>query len=274
LIFDIRGVRRIKDILISIAYLLCVQLVFLVCGGPEKTYCTVLYYHSIPDGETNRFKKQMGILAKISVPIPLCYKGELNARKRYSIVTFDDAFRTVATNGIPELSRCGIPFTLFIPSANLGQKPAWLVAMGHKDQDETVLSLQDLLDISSESVTFGSHTESHRDLTRLSLEGASTEISRSKAFLESNLNEEIRYLSFPHGAYNEMMVEFCRETQYEQVFSILPESPLTPLKNYVKGRTKLDPSDWTIEFVLKAMGGYGWKSTSLSLKRWILGRMS
>jgi peptidoglycan/xylan/chitin deacetylase (PgdA/CDA1 family) len=253
--------------LIGFIYLIYIQLIFLFNRESKRIYCTILYYHSIPNDGTNRFKKQMGILNKISTPIPLEYDGMLNQKKRYCIITFDDAFKTIVMNGVPEFKELGIPFTIFIPTGCVGQKPKWLANTGHKDQYETVLSIQELLGIPSEMVTFGSHTVSHCDLTKLDYGKAHTEIEESKRALESALNKQIRYFSFPHGAYNATLVESCRKVGYDQVFSIIQESPLAPLRNYVKGRTKVDPSDWTIEFVLKAMGGYGWKTIALSIKQ-------
>lgn len=264
---SLREIKRIRNILISAVYLLYVHLDLFFGDKGEKAYCTVLYYHSIPDVEANKFKRQMKILGRVSTPIPITYEGRLNPKKRYCIVTFDDAFKTVAANGVPELVRYGIPFTLFIPTANVGRKPEWLSNTGHKDEDECVLSIRELLDIRSRNVTFGSHAETHNDLTMVDLDLARAEISKSKAFLESNLKEEIRYLSFPHGAFTGPLIDLCRQAGYGQVFSITPESPTMPLRNYVKGRTKVDPSDWTIEFVLKAMGGYGWKGGILSARR-------
>lgn len=209
----------------------------------------------------------MRILKKISIPIPLNCSETLIIKKRYCIVTFDDAFKTVITNGVPELIGSGIPFTIFVPSDNLGRKPEWLTNSGHTDQNEMVLSAQELLNIPTQIVTFGSHTKSHRDLTKLDYDKAYTEIKESKKVLESTLNKEVRYFSFPHGAYNATLVELCREAGYSQVFTIMPESPLMPLRSYVKGRTKVDPSDWTIEFLLKAMGGYGWKAGVMHTKQ-------
>jgi peptidoglycan/xylan/chitin deacetylase (PgdA/CDA1 family) len=227
----------------------------------------VIYYHSIPYDKINRFKKQINILNKITTPIPLSYEGSLNNKLRYSIITFDDAFRSIINNGVPVLEKAKTPFTVFIPAGQLGKNPGWLKNTGRKDEFDVVASIEELLRIPSEITTFGSHTINHYDLTQIKYKEALTEIRDSKKILESILKKEINCFSFPYGRYTGKIVECCNEAGYNQVFGILPESPLAPLKKYVKGRIRVDPDDWYIEFILKILGGYGWRAFPPSIKQ-------
>jgi peptidoglycan/xylan/chitin deacetylase (PgdA/CDA1 family) len=186
---------------------------------------------------------------------------------RYTIVTFDDAFKSIINNGVPVLEKAKTPFTLFIPAGQLGKNPGWLKNTGHRDECDAVSSIEELLRIPSEIATFGSHTINHSDLSQITHEEALTEIRDSKIILESNLKKEINYFSFPYGRYTFKIVECCNEAGYNQVFSTMPESPLAPLKKYVKGRIDVDPSDWYVEFILKILGGFGWRTFSSSIKQ-------
>ena len=259
--------KRVRNIFISIIYLIFIQLIFIFHRKSKKIYCTILYYHSIPADKINRFKEQINILNKITTPIPLDYDGPFSNKVRYSIVTFDDAFKSVISNGVPELEKSKIPFTLFIPAGQLGRNPGWLKNTGHKDEYEIVSSIEELLSVPSEIVIFGSHTINHCELSQLTYEKGCIEIRESKKILESKLKKEIKYFSFPYGSYNSKIIESCYEVGYNQVFSIIPESPLAPLRKYVRGRITVDPSDWKIEFILKILGGYGWKPITTSIKR-------
>jgi len=226
----------------------------------------VIYYHSIPYDKINRFKKQINILNKITTPIPLSYEGSLNNKLRYSIITFDDAFRSIINNGVPVLEKAKTPFTVFIPAGQLGKNPGWLKNTGRKDEFDVVASIEELLRIPSEITTFGSHTINHYDLTQIKYKEALTEIRDSKKILESMLKREVNYFSFPYGRYTGKILDFCNEAGYTQVFGILPESPFTPLKSYIRGRIEVDPSDWYIEFIVKILGGYGWRTIPSSTK--------
>lgn len=259
--------KRVRNIFISIIYLICIQLLCLINKKRKRIYRVVVYYHSIPYDEIDRFKEQLRILNKITTPIPLEYDGPFDSKKRYSIVTFDDAFKSVISNGIPELVRYKIPCTIFIPAGQLDKKPEWLKNPSHKDKYEMVSSVEELLSIPRGVVTFGSHTVNHRDLRQLGYEEACTEIKESKKMLELKLEREIRYFSFPYGSFDSTLAEYCYEVGYSQVFSIAPESPVEPLRKSVKGRIKVDPSDWRIEFVLKILGGYGWRAISASVRK-------
>ena len=258
---------RLKNIFISIIYLACLQCKQLIlCRKTKKVYCTILYYHSIPDDEVDNFRAQINILKQLTTPIALSYDGPWDNRTRYSIITFDDAFKSVITNAAPKLIKLNIPFTIFIPAGHVGRNPEWLKNTGYKDESETIASVDELLHISSDFVTFGSHTVNHPNLNQLNYENAFTEITESKKILESQFKQEIRYLAFPFGAYNSRLIKFCHEAGYRQTFSIAPESPCAPLRKYVKGRIVVDPSDWRIEFMLKILGGYGWKALTKSMR--------
>ena len=258
--------KRVRNIFISIIYLIYIQLQFHFRRRSDTIYCTVIFYHSVPYDKINRFKKQINILNKLTTPIPLSYEGSLNNKLRYTIVTFDDAFKSIINNGVPVLEKAKTPFTLFIPAGQLGKNPGWLKNTGRKDEFEVVASIEELLRIPPEISTFASHTINHYDLTQIKHKEALTEIRDSKLILESSLKKEINYFSFPYGRYNFKIVECCKEAGYNQVFGIVPESPLAPLKTYVKGRIEVDPSEWYMEFILKILGGYGWKSLSSSIR--------
>jgi len=259
--------------MISIIYLiglLCKQFVF--CTRKSKiAYCTILVYHSIPDDEVDRFKKQMKILKQLTKPIPLGYDKMPDHKARYSIITFDDAFKSVIKNAAPELIRLNIPFAIFIPAGNLGANPEWLRNTGNRNEFEKISNVKELLALPEQIATFGSHTISHFDLRQLDHEEAFFEIKASKALLESKLKREIKYFAFPYGAHNSKTIEHCAKAGYRQILSIIPESPISPISNFIKGRIIVSPSDWKIEYVLKILGAYGWRSSIRVIRSKIYG---
>ena len=252
--------KRIKSIFISIIYLVYIQITFFFCKKRKLPYCIVLAYHSVPDNEAARFKQQMHILKRLTIPIPINYDGPFDSRARYSIITFDDAFKSVIRNAVPEMTKLRIPFTIFIPAGYLGTNPGWLEKTGDSDVQEIVSSIEELSGLPAEIVTFGSHTVNHADLNAVDCGKAFYEMKEAKVMLESQFNREIEYFAFPYGHYNSKLVECCHEAGYKQTFSVTPESSLDPLRKYVKGRIIVRPSDWKVEYTLKILGGYGWRA--------------
>ncbi len=64
------------------------------------------------------------------------------------------------------------------------------------------LSWDDIKRLSKQNtVTLGSHTISHANLTKLNHEAAKTEIFESKKILESRLKTEIKHFAYPFGSY-------------------------------------------------------------------------
>lgn len=64
----------------------------------------------------------------------------------------------------------------------------------------------------------GSHSLSHRSLTKIPLEDAVQELKKSKEIIEQNINRQCRYFSFPYGGkqdYNQGLVNYAREAGYE-----------------------------------------------------------
>ena len=84
------------------------------------------------------------------------------------------------------------------------------------------------------------------------------------------LGRKIALFSFPHGDFNSDLVEWCRDSGYEQVFTILPEPAFCESDRYVIGRVGVNLTDWKIEFLLKLFGAYSWLPSAFSLKRKML----
>ena len=252
-------------------YLIYIQTIFFFGRKIKLPYCIVLAYHSIPNSETERFKQQMHILKKLTIPIAINYDGPFDRRARYSIVTFDDAFKSVIRNAVPEMTKLRIPFSIFIPAGQVGTNPGWFEKSGDSDTGEIVASIEELSGLPAEIVTFASHTVNHPDLNSVDYKKAYHEMKEAKIMLESQFKREIEYFAFPYGHYNAKLVDCCHEAGYKQTFSVAPESPLDPLRKYVKGRIIVRPSDWKIEYMLKILGGYGWRASAVS-RRGILKR--
>ena len=116
-------------------------------------------------------------------------------------------------------------------------------------------------------MTIGSHTMTHPHLSVLPEETAKRELFESRQFLQQTLRREIRLFAFPHGAFDDAVVNWCREAGYRRVFSIEPTMTFSNSPKYVTGRVIADPTDWELEFRLKILGAYRWLPAAYGVKR-------
>jgi peptidoglycan/xylan/chitin deacetylase (PgdA/CDA1 family) len=230
----------------------------------------ILYYHSVPDKDRDAFAKQLDSLARFRV-VSADFTDRRDDRQPLVAITFDDAFKSVIENALPELAARGMPFTIFAPSAALGRCPEWQMEPG-ADRSETLMDVETLRSLPRNLVSIGSHTASHPRLSQLPAETAQSEISGSKAALEALTDRPIDQLAFPYGDYDEGVVQACRLAGYAYVYSIDPVPVNLQRDDYVRGRVQVEPHDWPLEFFLKSRGAYAWMPFVSAVKRRLVAR--
>jgi peptidoglycan/xylan/chitin deacetylase (PgdA/CDA1 family) len=261
---------RVVKIIISIGYYYLIKfthLVYRIIGKDYTCNCVILYYHSILDNERDKFARQMDLLLKYTVPIGADQITDRNNGRNYTIVTFDDGFISVLNNATPELVKRGIPFTVFFPTHCLGKVPEWHMDKNKINNNEIVMSIEQLKQLPNGLVTIGSHTLTHPNLTMISEENAKFEIQESKNQLETIIEKEVNLFSFPYGMYNNELISLVTDSGYERMFTIIPELSKMNNSNKVFGRITSNPTDWRIEFWLKIQGAYSWLPFVFSIKR-------
>jgi peptidoglycan/xylan/chitin deacetylase (PgdA/CDA1 family) len=235
-------------------------------GKPIPGSLVVLCYHAIPQNQRARFGRQMDLLRQYTKPTRADVETPLLAGERYAAVTFDDGYQSTVENALPELKARNIPCTLFVVSHLPGHSPWWSGTEGY-DREDKFVTAEQLVNLPSELVTIGSHTMTHPNLAVLSEEMAKRELFESRQLLQQTLRREIRLFAFPHGAFNDALVTWCREAGYQRVFSGEPTMTFSNVPEYVTGRVIVDPTDWDLEFRLKVLGAYQWLPVAYGIKR-------
>lgn len=230
-------------------------------GLPPQARCVVLYYHSVSYRQREKFARQMEIVNRWTEAIRADRRTALQPGKRYSVVTFDDAFESVFRNALPELDKRRIPATVFVIAGVMGRTTGW------EGYPERTMSLDEIKSLRSDLVTIGSHTLTHSPLRSLTEPEVKAEISESRKRLEELLHRKITLFSFPYGGFRDYMIEWCKEAGYERVFTTLPYLALSDPQEFLTGRVSVDPDDWLLEFRLKLLGAYRWLPCAFSLKR-------
>ena len=230
-------------------------------GKPLPARCVVLYYHSVSSDQQKQFARQMDALVRLAKAIPADRMTALSAGERYVAVTFDDAFESVLQNAVPELVKKKIPATIFVIAGVIGHPPGW------EGYPERTMTLDELKKLPTDLVVVGSHTMTHPELPLVSEEKAKTELVDSRTKLEELLGRKIKLFSFPYGAFEEKMIDWCKEAGYERVFTTLPYLAFNIADEFVTGRVSVEPTDWALEFYLKLCGSYRWLPWMFSMIR-------
>lgn len=237
-----------------------------VMGKREPGTCVVLMYHAVPTNQRERFARQMDVVRRVATPLRADSQARLAASQHYIAVTFDDGLTSFAESALPELEKRDIPVALFVVAGKPGTIPAWASYSSDAIPAETMLSEEQLRDV-SRKVLIGSHSFTHSMLTKLDSAEAKHEIEDSRRKLETIVGQRVTLFSFPYGAFTEELLAHCKAAGYERVFTILPVLAFSDPREFVSGRVHVDPTDWSLEFQLKIAGAYRWLPYAFEAKR-------
>lgn len=113
--------------------------------------------------------------------------------------TFDDGYRDFKDYAYTLLSRYGYTATVFLVTSEVGGVNKW---DRYDCQEEiALLSWDEISDLASKGIEFGSHTATHVDLgTELTPTEKNSELRNSRRIIELKLHTPISSFSYPYGA--------------------------------------------------------------------------
>jgi peptidoglycan/xylan/chitin deacetylase (PgdA/CDA1 family) len=135
-------------------------------------------------------------------------RGELP--RRPIIITFDDGYQSTYNTAWPILRRYGFSATVFLVAGLVGKTNAWDV----DERQEPLLNEREIREMQRGAITFGSHTQTHRALTRIPLEEAARELADSRRNLESLLDGPVTALCYPFAKQNRTIRALARRAGY------------------------------------------------------------
>jgi len=216
----------------------------------------VLAYHNIvPTGESvvgdpslhleqKAFGDQLDFFLETRTVVPLRQAMDPELMGSFGsrlVVTFDDAYVGTMTAGVEELTKRGLPATVFVPPGLLGSEGFWWDRLAPRDgrgldpriRDHALGHLQgkseaifawardegmEVADLPEHArpvdadtllghdfggrLTFGAHTWEHPNLAALEQSEAFTEMQRSRDWLSSRSELFVDWLAYPYGLFD------------------------------------------------------------------------
>ncbi len=212
----------------------------------------VLAYHKVDNrfefGATTvtpkRFSEQIDELKRLAceiIPLP----GDEVGSGRDVCLTFDDGYDCFYRNVVPQLTALNVSATVFVITDFIGKTNDWDIRLSYRPFVH--MNEKQIREVAELGFEVGSHSCSHRDLTRLDDAALSAELVNSKRRLEDIIGKEVRTFSFPFGRHNREIVSASREAGYKLLFGlgssveagVIPRMPVYRFDGAASVRRKL-----------------------------------
>lgn len=130
------------------------------------------------------------------------------------IITFDDGERNAYDYAFPILKKYGMKAVVFLVVSYIGKENLWDMTVGSRARH---LSWKDILEMKEWGIEFGSHTMTHRNLTKMTEADVEYELFESKRILENELGT-CTSVSYPFNRVNRTILQKTQEAGYRYGF--------------------------------------------------------
>lgn len=129
--------------------------------------------------------------------------------ERVLAITFDDGYQSIYKEALPVLQKYGLTATVFLVTGDQRNKEdsERLPTLGARK----MLSWENIHEMKSAGIEFGSHSLTHPDLTRLSLDHVEREVCDSKTILEDTLGRKVSAFAYPYGYHTRTIREIVKK---------------------------------------------------------------
>jgi len=141
----------------------------------------------------------------------------VSAEERLVVVTADDGLRDFAAHAVPELVKAHASATLFVPTAYVGGRAAF---MDGEDGQRATLDWVELRGLREAGLELGSHGHRHLAMDRTKSDLLRSELRRSRELLQDQIGIEITSLAYPYGYQTRRVREIVRDVGFTAACSV------------------------------------------------------
>ncbi len=180
-------------------------------------------------------------------------RGESDSDRLF-VLTFDDGYRDVYTNGFPLLKERGLPFTLYLATESI--ETGVPLTPGGRADPLTWDQIREMND--SGLLTIGAHTHRHVDLRHLEIVEIEEELDVSNALIEERVGVAPTTFAYPWGYWSAAAEDPVR-TRYRSAV-LGGGAPVTAATDeYLVNRIPVQLSDGFWFFQRRLTGGLVWE---------------
>lgn len=148
-----------------------------------------------------------------------------NLPQKPVVITFDDGVRDQYTNAFPMLKKYSYPATFFVKLNNY---------------NGSGMSTDELKEMISKGMEIGSHSVNHDSMSNMDSKTLKYELEESKRVLELDLGINIKYFSYPGGAYSDKTIEAVKIAGYEAAVTVIHSIEQNPQELFQLRRSHID----------------------------------
>ena len=203
------------------------------------TRMPILMYHSLDDSGSvvsmapRAFQEQVACIHDLGLQ-GLSLRGAVSHRvatgewpPRSVVLTFDDGFANFIDCALPVLDRYGFTATVFIVTGHMGGWNAW--GAPSRLGRQPILTWDQAREAAAAGMEIGSHTQTHLNLSLVSLDRADEEISVSRSEIEDRLGLSVTSFAYPFGATSEAIIDIVKREFDAACTTVLKRASDEPL---------------------------------------------
>jgi peptidoglycan/xylan/chitin deacetylase (PgdA/CDA1 family) len=188
---------------------------------------------------------------------------------KHIVITFDDGYRDLFTEGFTVMKQCGFTATVFLVTDRIQKTPMRFEGVDY-------LTWQDVRELQAEGIRFGSHTVTHPDLRSMEPDQIEYELGYSKEVIEQEVGEAVDSFSypFPYPEEDRDFGRFIGDTLENQGFKYGVSSIIgrahRDSNRFSLPRIPINSWDTPELLQAKLVGGYDWMHIPQLVKKFIL----